>query len=70
MENTNTPKLAGVIVFYVNVGMLPPKKGEEFVKTYKKNLKDEGFLDKMKENGYEVIFVPNRDVTHVELLKF
>lgn len=70
MENTKTPKLAGVIVFYVSVGTLLPKKGEEFVKTYKKNLKDEGFLDKMKENGYEVIFVPNRDVTHVELLKF
>lgn len=67
MENT---KLSGVLVFYVNVGTLPNKKGAEFVNAYKKNLKDEGFLDKMKDQGYEVIFVPNRDVTHVELLKF
>lgn len=67
---TTTPKLSGVIVFYVNVGTMPSKKSEDFLKAYKKNLKDEGFLDKMKDNGFEVIFVPNRDVTHVELLKF
>jgi len=63
-------KLNGLIVFYVNLGSLPPKKGEQHVLDYKAKLKEDGFLDRMKQNGFECLFVPNRELTHVEVLKF
>ncbi len=68
MDENNT-KITGVLVFYVDIGNLPTKKGVELVESFKERFRD--FTTKMKANNYEVIWVPNRyyQGTHVELLK-
>lgn len=63
-------KKNGIIVFYVNVGLLSPDKAESYMNEFEENLEQKGFLDKMVESGYEPLFIPNRESTRVEFLKF
>lgn len=49
----------GCLVFYVDVGQLPPFKAEAFVERMKRQLNDGGGLTRIKRD-HEVFFVPVR----------
>ncbi len=60
-------RLKGCLVFYIDVGQLPPYKAEAFVERMKDNFRSE----RLKKN-YELIFVPVRPNgnTRVEFIPF
>lgn len=58
--------LLGMVIFYIDVGQLPPFKAEAMVERMKDNLKN----SRLHEN-YEVLFVPRRCVpSAVEYIPF
>jgi hypothetical protein len=63
--------VTGLLAFYMNVGQLSPDAAEDFVEKYKSRLNEKSkFLDRLKAQGVEVLFLPVRDQeTSVEFIK-
>ena len=59
-------KMNGMMIFYIDIGQLPPYKAEAFVERCKDNFKNK----KLKKNGIECIFIPVRpnSKTRVEFI--
>ena len=67
MENTQSPK--GVFIFYLFVGQYPIHKVHEYIKKYREDINADGFMDRMKEHGFEFLFVPDRERSRFKFLK-
>jgi hypothetical protein len=67
---TANTEIKGMLVFYIDVGQLPPFKAEAFVERWKDNCSRDGFFEKLKAQGYEMIFIPVRpnSQTRVEMV--
>jgi hypothetical protein len=50
--------MRGLVIFYIDVGTAPPSKAMAMIDDMKKMYKD--FIDKLKSNDYEPIFIPIR----------
>lgn len=50
--------MKGIIVFYIEVGTLPPAKAEMFIERVKAQNKE--IIEKLKADNYEALFVPLR----------
>jgi hypothetical protein len=63
--------IQGCLIFYIDVGQLPPFKAEAFVERMKDQLNDRGGLTRIKKHQ-EVFFVPVRNGkgTRVEYIAF
>jgi len=59
-------KLKGVVVFYIDVGQLPPKKAQEFVDKLREQNKE--FLDSLPEDVGELWLPVRNGNTRVESL--
>ena len=60
------PELKGIVVFYINVGTLPPFNAEGLVEKMKEKMD----LSRIKKN-YEVFFIPVREgTTRIEYIPF
>ena len=61
----------GCLVFYIDVGSLPPFKAEAFVEKMKEQLNDRDGLKRIKKD-HEVFFVPvrNGNGTRVRYIPF
>jgi hypothetical protein len=68
-ENKEEKKpIVGMLVFYVNVGQLPPSKAEVLVERMKDNVKCA--MDRIPGN-WEIIWIPIREgETRLEMLRF
>jgi len=53
-------KIKGILVFYVDVGQLPPYKAEAFVERMKDQLNKNDFFERLKKQNYEVLLFPVR----------
>ncbi len=61
-------EMKGVVIFYINVGQMPPYNADKFVARYKKAYE---VAFKHMPPDYAVIYVPVRtESTRVETLKF
>ena len=67
---TSEKPLKGVLVFYQDVGQLPPFKTEAFLERVKDRFREDGFIKRLKDNGYEIMFLPVRpnSTTRVEMI--
>ena len=65
-----TDKVNGFMVFYIDVGQLPPFKAEAFLERLKDKYKKKN--KKLKESGIEAIWIPVRpnSNTRVEFFPF
>lgn len=61
------PWVQGMVLFYINVGQLSPQKGLEMVERFKESNKE--CLDAIPSTILKM-FIPNRENTRVEYLKF
>ena len=64
----NKKSLRGAVVFYIDVGNLPPNKANEFVKQMCEN--NQEFLDSMPEDIGKVYLPVRNSATRVEFLQF
>ena|SRR3990167_7857312 len=65
-----TKKIKGILTIYIDVGQLPPFKAEAFMSNIKDNFNEDGCLDRLNAQGYEILWIPLRpnSETRVELL--
>lgn len=63
-------EIKGIMVFYIDVGMLPPFKAEAYIDRYKDKLKQDGLIDQLRSQGYETLWVPVRpnSTTRIEMV--
>lgn len=61
--------IKGLLVFYIDIGTMPPYKAEAYIDRWK-----DGFRasEKLKEQGYEILWVPVRanSLTKIEMIPF
>lgn len=69
-EQNCSQEMKGMLVFYQDVGQLPPFKAEAFIERVKDRFREDGLLQKLKANGYEIMFLPVRpnSQTRVEMV--
>jgi len=53
-------ELKGILVFYIDVGQLPPFKAEAFVERMRDKLNERRMVDRLQKQGYEVMWLPVR----------
>lgn len=59
--------MKGAIIYYLNIGQLPPVKVDAYIKKQTKGLKV--FIQKLKQKDLEFIVIPTRDrATSMEVL--
>lgn len=65
----NLPKLKGVLVFYINVGQLPPAKADAFIERMQSHIEKK--LPNRLPDTWTTLWLPTRDTdTHVETMRF
>lgn len=64
--NENSRDVDGWVVFYIDVGQLPPAKAEAFVERMKDSMKDVRL-----PSNFDAVWIPRRNQpTYVEVVKF
>lgn len=53
--------LKGILVFYVNVGQLPPEKAIDFVNKVKNNTNVRRISARLAKQDYEMLWLPIRE---------
>jgi len=63
-------EIKGILVYYIDVGQLPPYKAEAFIERVKDRCNKDNFLTRLKEQGYESFWIPVRpnSQTRVEMV--
>lgn len=66
-EGSSKQELKGAVIFYIDVGSLPPVNAEAFIDRIKE--RTSAFINDLNINGYRTVFLPVRNSqTRVEYL--
>lgn len=69
-DYANGSCLKGVMVFYFDVATMAPEKAEDYLKRWKDRINEKGFLDRLKAQDIDSLFIPVRQQeTRVEYIK-
>lgn len=63
-------EIKAFLVFYIDVGNLPPEKADEFIFKTKEEFNKDGEIDKLRTQGFMTIWMPVRpnSQTRVQVL--